>query len=110
MRLRTLPFPVRRPTFAEVKRVHTKLATLYHPLTAREKPKLRADKAHPTLTETVTNSNPLADNSSTPNDDKTVTENIIDYPDTRIKLQLDSPHKQPDDGIHVSTHIIMCVH
>ena len=79
-----------------MKRVHAKLATLYRPLVAKDKPKLRADKTQPTVTEAVTNSKPLADNTSTPSDDQIVTEETIDYPDTRIKLQLDSPHEQPD--------------
>ena len=101
MRLRTLPFPVRRPTFAEVKRIHSKLATLYHPLMANDatKAKPRVEETHPAPCEAVTNDNLVADTIPLPDDGKTisVSKENVDYPDTRIRLQLDLPHKQPVD-------------
>lgn len=96
--MRTLPFPVRRPTFAEVKRVHSKLATLYHPLLVSDTAKLKPsiDVASPTSSnKVVTSVDSIANTNSMPNETSgEITEETIDYPDTRIKLQLDSTNKQ----------------
>jgi len=112
VRLRTLPFPVRRPTFSEVKRVHSKLATLYHPLlvndAAKQKPRVVETPLVPC--EAVTSVHSIANTNSVPSEtsDKIVVQvqEDVDYPDTRIKLQLDSAHKEPIDnknGLHFST-------
>ena len=59
-----------------------------------------ATKTKPRVQETapceaVANTNLIVDTDPLPNDDKTisVSKENIDYPDTRIILQLDSPHK-----------------
>ena len=105
MKLRTLPFPVRRPTFTEVKRVHSKLATLYHPLLVNDapknstKPRARVDEPHPVPSEAVTSVDSIVGTNSGPTEtsDETValTETNVDYPDTRITLKFDSPLKHP---------------
>lgn len=106
MRLRTLPFPVRRPTFNEVKRVHSKLATLYYPLpvigatNSSTKPKSEANLAP---SEAVTSVDSVVSANSEPTKSSSTTvlltkeKEYADYPDTRINLQLDSPLKQPVD-------------
>ena len=65
---------------------------------AKTKP-TRVQETNPALCEAVANANLVADTNPLPDDDKTVSvpKENIDYPDTRIKLQLDSPHKQSVD-------------
>lgn len=84
-----------------MKRVHSKLATLYHPLlvndTAKLKPKL-VDETYPTSGEAATNINSKSDTDYAPKEPSSdvilLSENSVSYPDTRIKIQLDSSHKQ----------------
>lgn len=106
MRLRTLPFPVRRPTFNEVKRVHSKLATLYYPLPVNGttnssiEPKSETNLAP---SEAVTSVDSVVSANSEPTKSSSTTvllakeKEYVDYPDTRINLQLDSPLRQPVD-------------
>lgn len=63
------------------------------------KTKPRVQETHPTPCETVANANLIVDTNPLPDDGRTisVSKENIDYPDTRIKLQLDSPHKQSVD-------------
>ena len=107
VRLRTLPFLVRRPTFSEVKRVHTKLATLYHPVPVAEKLEAstgvssHSNKSGKTETAANTSTPAVA---SEPKSDLCREENIlkpeedIDFPDTKIDLQLDSSQRKDRDG------------
>ena len=104
MRLRTLPFLVRRPTFSEVKRVHTKLATLYHPEPVSDK--LGAaivTSSHSSKTETAADTSTTAATTET-RSDHYVKENVIkpkediDFPDTKIEIQLDSSQRKDHNG------------
>lgn len=99
VRLRTLPFPVRRPTFSEVKRVHSKLATLYYPLLVNDATRPRVLDTIPASCETVTSVEFFANTNSVLSEgsDKIV-KGDVDYPDTRIRLQLDSTHKELVDN------------
>ena len=99
-----MPFPVRRPTFTEVKRVHSKLSTIYHPSLVNDvtnsstKSRTRVDEARSVPSEPVTNIDPVASTDLEPtvitDESLVLTKENVDYPDTRISLQLDSPLKQ----------------
>ena len=104
MRLRTLPFLVRRPTFSEVKRVHAKLATLYHP--EPENNKLGAatgTSSHLSKTETAANTSTTTVNTEAKSDHY-IDENAIkpkediDFPDTKIEIQLDLSQRKDHYG------------
>ena len=99
-KLRTLPFPIRRPTFAELKRVHSKLATLYHPVLVSSTNKPRTVEDSPLSHEAFTSvSDSMANTSTVPSESigepvlQAASQESIDYPDTRIKLQINSPPK-----------------
>ena len=105
VRLRTLPFPVRRPTFSEVKRVHTKLATLYHPFPVTEK--LEASSERPSNSNKTSKIESTISTSTTatePKDNYCKEESMvksqkdINFPDTKIDLDLDSSQRKENRG------------
>jgi len=108
VRLRTLPFLVRRPTFSEVKRVHTKLATLYYPEPVNNKLEAATEttsshSSKSSKTETVTNTSTTAISTQaksghSEDEDVVMPKEDIDFPDTKIEIQIDSHQRKDHNG------------